>query len=909
MADTKLLKKWFDKIDHDITYLVECFSEVLEELSDAGIADALPWREKSGTSTPSAAPTADDVEQELQILSIGYHLLNIVEENAAAQARRERENKFGILHEPGLWGNGLKKLIDEGYTPDEIAKTLEAFSVEIVLTAHPTEAKRPPVLRQHRALYKEFSRLEFPQWTKSERTTIRDRIKVIMERLWRTGEMYLEKPNVESEMEHIVDYFLMVFPLAVTQLRQRLAGAWKEAGLPPASLPESSPGPSLRFGNWVGGDRDGHPLVTPEITKDVLEHTRKNALGVVRDRLETLLDNLTLSDLFQSPPDGLMTAIEEKINESKTETEETLPYKREPWRRYVYLLLKKASGTKSYARPEELATDLEVLRDSLDAVGAKRLSEAEIDPVLLHLKCFGFHLAALDIRQNSDYHSKAVCQILEASGVQDWDYGSWDNTKKLAFLEKELTTLRPLVPRNSDLDEEARNVLGYFQVVADHIAMYGPEGIGKFIVSMTRSSSDLLVMYLFAREVGLLRMEDGIIRSDISIAPLFETLSDLDESAGIMREFFAFPIAKNTLCIENGVLPTQEVMVGYSDSNKDAGIFASHWALHCAQKALDGVGREHDVNITFFHGRGGTFSRGAGPIHRFLESLPSGSLHGLIRMTEQGEVIAQKFGNLPMAVFNLELLLAGAAVTSLEHQKPVNEDERYVGICNRLSEWSSEAYRSLLDNDEFLEFWSSATPIDALEMSFIGSRPARRTGQRTIEDLRAIPWVFSWTQARFYLTGWFGVGSALHRLKDEDPDGYSYLKERRGSSSFVEYVIYNSETSHASADVMIMEEYSQLVENEDVRKSQLAHIIHEHQLTETMMDDFFDAGRSVRRPRMVKTLDMRAEGLRRLHTHQIRLLGEWRQLSQDGRSEEADAMFPTVLLSINAIAGAQRTTG
>jgi phosphoenolpyruvate carboxylase len=914
MADKKLLKKWFDKIDADISYLVECFSEVLEELGDTEIANALPWRKNSGTHTPSTSPGRDDVEKELQVLSIGYHLLNIVEENAAAQARRERENKFGILHEPGLWGSGLQKLIDEGYSPEDIAKTLEALTVEIVLTAHPTEAKRPPVLRQHRALYKEYSRLEFPQWTKSEQAGIRDRIKVILERLWRTGEMYLEKPNVETEMEHILDYFIMVFPLAITQLRQRIEVAWNEAGLPLETLPERSPGPSMKFGNWVGGDRDGHPLVTPQITKDVLIRTRQNAIKVVRKRLEELLDNLTLSDLFQTPPDMLIAAIGKEIDLNFQGKEDLLPYKREPWRQYVYLLLQKLSDVpdsdpKTYSRPEELSADLELLKESLNAVGAQRLAEAEISPILLHLNCFGFRLAALDIRQNSDYHAKAVSQILNAAGVEDWDYASWDSAKKIAFLEEELTSLRPLVPRNTSLGAEASNVLGYFQVVADHIAVCGPEGIGNFIVSMTRSSSDLLVVYLFAREAGLLRMDDDKIECDISIVPLFETLSDLEDSAEVMREFLAFPIAKNTLRVKNGVLPMQEVMVGYSDSNKDAGIFASHWALHCAQKALDDVGRAHNIHITFFHGRGGTFSRGAGPIHRFLESLPSGSLHGMIRMTEQGEVIAQKFGNLPMAIYNLELLLAGATVTALDHNEPIEEEERYLDICNRLGLWSSEAYRSLLQSSDFLEFWSSATPIDALEMSFIGSRPARRTGQRTIEDLRAIPWVFSWTQARFYLTGWFGIGSALQRLKQDDPDGYQYLKERRSGSSFVQYVVYNSETSLASADISVMEQYSTLVENEEIRKSQLARIVDEHTLTETMMDDFFDAPRAVRRPRMVKTLDMRAEGLLRLHGHQIGLLRQWRSLTEEGRSEEAEQLFPTVLLSINAIAGAQRTTG
>jgi phosphoenolpyruvate carboxylase len=914
MPKTAMFEKWFGKIDHDITYLVDCFAEVLAELGDSDMGDVLPWRTVDEHDDAAAVAVPPEIGRELQVLSIGYHLLNIVEENAALQARRERENAPGSYHEPGLWEHGLLQAREAGFTPEAIARALETFEVEIVLTAHPTEAKRRPVLRQHRALFREFSKLEFPHWTKAEQTFIRERIKVILERLWRTGEMYLEKPDVLSELDHIEDYFLEIFPSAIKQLKQRLASAWNESGLPPELLHDVFPGPNMRFGNWVGGDRDGHPLVTPEVTRVTLNRSRRNAIRVVRTRLETLRDNLTLSDLFQVPPQELLDANADYGKMYAAADEDDPPYTHEPWRQYVYFLLQKLnasgdSGFEGYARPAELSSDLELLRESLESVGAHRLAESEIDPLTMHLKIFGFHLAALDIRQNSAYHAKAASQMFAAAGLEDWDYASWDAEEQQAFLAKELTSLRPLVPRNCELGTEAANVLGYFRIVADHMAKYGPEGIGKFIVSMTRNPSDLLVMYLFAREVGLLRIDQEKIRSDISIVPLFETLSDLEHAAGIMRAFFEFPIVCNTLQSDTDELPKQEVMVGYSDSNKDAGIFASHWGLNRAQKALQEIGAEYDVNITFFHGRGGTFSRGAGPIHRFLESLPGGSLRGGIRMTEQGEVIAQKFGNLPTAAYNLELLLAGATVSALAHQAAPEDDERYARLCDRLSELSSEAYRDQLESPGFLEFWSHATPIDALEISFIGSRPARRTGQRTIEDLRAIPWVFSWTQARFYLTGWYGIGSALQKLKQEDPGGYVYLKEHRSASSFVRYVLLNAETSLASADTEMMEKYSGLVSDETVRREQLARIVGEHDLTESMMNDFFDGNRATRRPRLVKTLEMRAEGLRRLHSRQIKLLRQWRRLAAEGKSAEADDLFPLVLLSINAIAGAERTTG
>ncbi len=914
MPKSRHLREWFEQIDEDISFLVDCFAEVLTDLGHANVVDALPWRSGSGDDVGSAPIGMDKIDHELQVLSIAYHLLNIVEENAAGQARDERENLHGALHEPGLWGSSLRQLIEHGRSELEIARALESVHVEIVLTAHPTEAKRPAVLRQHRALSKEFARLGSRNLTGSERDAIRERIKVILERLWRTGEMYLSKPEVSSELEHILDYFVMVFPAAIPILRHRLASAWCGAGFSIDQLPEASPGPQLRFGNWVGGDRDGHPLVTPKITASTLQRMRRNALDIVQAGLQRLHENLTLSDLFQTPPEILLSAISRYRESPLVLENEPLPHPREPWRRFVYLIMRRLTKTidgdaLGYAFCSDLHADLQVIRESLMAVGAKRLVAAEIDPLVMGLNTFGFHLAALDIRQNSEYHAIALSQMLRAAGFEDWNYATWTKEKRHAFLESELKTFRPLVPKHAELGEEARNVLGYFQVVADHIDQYGAAGIGKFIVSMTRESTDLLLMYAFAREVGLLNAVDGKMRCAISIVPLFETLSDLEGSAEIMGEFFAFPVTKDTLRNGNGDVRAQEIMIGYSDSNKDAGILASHWALHQAQRALVNVGKTHGVDVTFFHGRGGTFSRGAGPVHRFLKSLPDDSVSNGIRMTEQGEMIAQKFGNLPTAVFNLELLLAGMTVVSLQHPSPEDDDDRHLDICGRLSAWSAETYRELLASPGFLDFWSHATPIDALELSFIGSRPTRRTGQRTIEDLRAIPWVFSWTQARFYLTGWYGVGSALERLQKETPDDYGYIKEGGPSLAFLQYVLNNAETSNASADVTIMGQYSALVPDAEIRTRHLDRIVGEHQLTESMLNDFFNASRDKRRPRLIKTLEKRAEGLRRLHDRQIQLLSQWREFSINGEQDRADALFPVLLLSINAIAGAERTTG
>jgi phosphoenolpyruvate carboxylase len=351
---------------------------------------------------------------------------------------------------------------------------------------------------------------------------------------------------------------------------------------------------------------------------------------------------------------------------------------------------------------------------------------------------------------------------------------------------------------------------------------------------------------------------------------------------------------------------TQQVMVGYSDSNKDSGIFASQWGLQKAQSRLAQLGRDADVRIRFFHGRGGTVSRGAGPTHRFLEALPNNSLSGDIRLTEQGETIAQKFGNFDTAAYNLELLLAGVAATTIEHERSAPMPAPLAPVLEKLARSSQLAYRRLLDTEGFLSFYRQATPIDALEHSRIGSRPSRRTGQPSLADLRAIPWVFSWSQARFYVPGWFGAGSGLKELNDEE---VAEIQGRVRTWPFLHYVLTNIESTIASADPDLMRAYSELVQEPALRDRFMGIILDEWNLTRQMLEKLRGAPMIERRPRMLKTLQLRAEALRVLHLQEIHLLKKWRGLKAANDVAGADNMLPDLLLSINAIASGLRTTG
>lgn len=906
-------QEWFARIDRDIQTLAGAFREVLEELGESALAAMVPWcGAPSAVERPGdAAPGA--VDRELQVFSIAFQLLNLVEESAAVEARRFGEERHGPLHEPGLWGRQLLRLRELGFTPDAIAQGLAEIQVEVVLTAHPTEAKRPVVLKLHRSLFESLQQLGQPHWTTRERDALREGLKAQLERLWRTGEMFLYKPDVTSELTNVLDYFSMVFPQAVRALDTRLRQTWAHAGFDPALLDAAPRLPRVTFGNWVGGDRDGHPLVTAEVTRKTLARLRSSAIGLARQQLDGLYNSLSLTDLYQETPVVLRAAIDEAaaaLGPTGAAAREANP--QEPWRQCIRLMIARlpdAEGREAgaYRDAAELVRDLNRLRESLIAVGAARLASAEVDPAIRTVEVFGFHTAALDIRQNSAFHEAALLELFAAAGAEPQGYAEWPEDRRRAFLSEELRTLRPLAPRGAELGAKAREMLDTHTVLADHLAAHGPDGLGALIVSMTRDCSDLLTVYVLAREAGLLRQTEHGTACLLPVVPLFETAEDLQRSPRIMADFLDHPITRASLAMRGGA--AQQVMLGYSDSNKASGLFASHWNLHMAQYFLSDAAKERGVDLQFFHGRGGTNSRGAGPTHRFMDSLANNSLSGSLRITEQGESIAQKYGSPPTAAYNLELLLAGTAATTLRHTVPYERNPRRIALGDRLSDLSEAAYRELVGMDGFLAFWAEATPIDALEHSYIGSRPARRTGRRTLEDLRAIPWVFSWLQSRYYLPAWYGLGSALERLAAEDAAAFDFVRESAQEWPFMRYVLYNAETSLASADLEIMRDYAGLVQDAAVRNRFYQIISDEYRRTESQIDQIFGAPRAQRRPRMQATLDLRGAALRTLHRRQIALLRSWRAHRANGDETAANAMLPSLLLSINAIASGERTTG
>ncbi len=924
------IAKGIARIDADIRMLIDCLRSVLTELGETDTAAALPWKSESDAPLDSQRSASNSSSATEQAYSIAFQLLNMVEENASARTRRMREQSDSADKNPGTWPYYLARLKQGGFTGKAIAEFLPSVRIEPVLTAHPTESKRPAVLAQHRVLHGLLEKIDSSSHSKSDRARLHETLCVALERLWRSGEILLAKPEIATERTGILFHLREVFPRSLPAVDQRLIDAWAGAGFDRSLLSSPAAWPRLRFGTWVGGDRDGHPLVTADVTRETLRELRRNALIVLDQELSDLARALPFSSSVQTPSANLQARIEEYATLLGPKADSIITQRRdEPWRQYVLLLRARLplgdhrdlsaeldQSPTAYRYAQEIDEDLALLHESLVEIQADRIAQAAVWPVRRALDVFGFHLAALDIRQNSTFHDRAIGQILAAAGQADSDFENWSEERRLEFLETELTSPRPFLYGDTGIGKEADAVLACYGVLRSHLRDYGAEAIGALIISMTRSLSDLLVVYVLAREAGLTQWNDGVLACDFPVVPLFETQADLQKSPDLMRAFLAHPVTKASLDQHRTLRrttsgrsvnrPVQQVMIGYSDSNKDCGILASQWTLYRAQRELTAAGDDCGVQIRFFHGRGGTISRGAGPTHRFLDALPAHTIQGDFRLTEQGETIAQKYGHLSIAAHNLELLVGGVTAASLEQSAGKTEPRPEIdAIWTVLDRASTAVYQDFIHSDGFIEFYSAATPIDALENTRIGSRPARRTGKRSLADLRAIPWVFSWNQSRTYLPGWFGVGSGLQALANEKPDLFAAIRDDIRSRPVLYYVLTNVETNLASADKAIMTEYAALVPDEKIRTEFLDRILAEFDLTKRMLDDIFQGAVEERRPRMIKTLALRADALLVLHRRQIEVLKEWR--AADG--EAAQAILPRVLLSINAIASGLRTTG
>ncbi len=922
MKTLEQVKNKLGKSYEDLEYLLNCLKEVMIESGEVELAKDIPWITES-LSFQEKPFTG----KHLQLYSTCFQLLNIVEVNGAVQNRRKKEDQKSLAEIDGLWSYNLKLLTDMGFSAEEMAANLSEIKVEPVLTAHPTEAKPTIMLEHLRNLYLLVVRRENQMYSRFEQDENRKRIKIALHRIWRISDVYTEKPDIDSELDNIIHYLTQVFPEVITLHNRRLIQAWEEAGFDPALIRGTGNFPKITFGNWVGGDRDGHPLVTAAVTHNTLLKLRLKAFQVIKKELLSLQKNLSfyciekqLDGNFQKNYNRL------RIEMKKSSADHPFENSNEAFKQYLSFLIAKVpvvidegeakeirEESISYKFPSALIKDLEILQNGLKAFGASEIAFTDVNEIIQIVNTFGFHLAKLDIRQNSRYHELVLSELMQAAQLDGNSFLSGDESQRIAFVNKELVSSRPFTHPNITIGDEAKSLVDTYRVISDHVNQYGEEALGSLIVSMTRNVSDLLVVYLLEREAGLLVPTPDGLASRLPVVPLFETIEDLIRSPQILDEFLAHPVTQNSLRLQQQTskvkTAVQQVMIGYSDSNKDGGILASQWYLYEAQSKLAEIGIKHKVKIRFFHGKGGSISRGAGPTHWFLRALPPGTINGDIRLTEQGETIERKYANKNNAVYNLELLTAGAlSAVILQNHNQIKEHELASEFGYLVSK-SMSVYKELIEKPGFIQFYEKATPIDAIEQSKIGSRPSRRTGTRSLNDLRAIPWVFSWSQCRFNITSWYGVGTTLEDMMNQNPVAFERFKNSVKTDPFVRYVLTNVDSSLASSDEAIFRQYAALASDLPGSSEILTLMLDELTRTRKMIDFILNIPLSERRVNHYYSTLLRAEAMEPLHKHQVNLLKQWRKSIDPIVTEKSNTLLFELLRCINAIAGAIGFTG
>ena len=812
-------------------------------------------------------------------------------------------------------GRVVEALEDGSLDRATLEEVLARVEYRPVFTAHPTEASRRSVLRLLRKVAEAVRDLEDPRRPVAHRAGDERRLAELVDLLWQTDELRVVKPEPQDEARTAVYYLRSiaseVVPDLLAELDRQLARV--DVALPPTARP-------LRFGTWAGGDRDGNPNVTPEVTLDVLRLQHLSGLAELVALVDEALAEMTASTRIVSATDALLESLEADA-EALPITWGTIrrlnadePYRLKLSFVRVRLLRTRdrlAQGTahepgRDYLGVDELVRDLALVRDSMRADGDELTADGTILRLLRTAVTFGMGLATLDVREHSGKHHAALAELYARIGEPG--YADLDRPARIRRLAEEMASPRPLRGAGVEhVGEAADASLGLMRTIRTALDTYGPEVVETYIVSMTHDVDDLFAVVVLAREVGLVDLNRGSDGGEgavarIGFAPLFETVAELESAGPLLEALLSDPSYRRVVAARGDV---QEIMLGYSDSSKDAGIAASQWQIHRAQRALRDVAREHGVVLRLVHGRGGSVGRGGGPTAEAIMSQPYGSLAGPIKITEQGEVISDKYALPGLGRRNLEAALASVVEASALHRRSLLPDEVLDGWNSTMevvAERGKDAYRALVRDDALVPFFVAATPVDELGKMNIGSRPAKRPGGAGgLDDLRAIPWVFGWTQSRMILPGWFGVGSGLAAAFDDGRE--DLLREMYGSWAFFRTFVSNVQMTLAKTDLDIAEQYVRALVPDDAQHL-FATVRDEHARTvENVLRVTGHGSLLESSPVLERTLQLRDYYLAPLHALQVSLLKKVRAEGPDPDVERA------LLLTINGVAAGLRNTG
>jgi len=852
--------------------------------------------------------STDQIAQFLRYYTVFFHLMNSQEQREITRINRDR----AIHTDPDAprsesIAEAIHALKKSGYSAQESAEVIGKLDIQPTITAHPTEARRHSVLIKQQRITEMIDELRGQDLTSSERKDKKLDIFNEIHLLLATDEVRTERVTVEDEVENGMFYFRNAIWETIPVLYDDLANAFETYY---DEVPDFST--ILKYRSWIGSDRDGNPNVTPEVTWQTILEQRKNVMDLYLDELDDLRRYLSISQNKYDISDKLAKSLEEDQQEDPLSERYQRLYTQEPYRRKVTHMMHKLQHQISVAdsdnpnyilseaqhyTSDDFIDDLQMIAESLSQSGLESVgSQGTLKHLLVRAQTFGFHMAGLDIRQHSEKHEAAVAELLSVGEVTN-EYSSLSEQEKLELLNEELKNPRPLSPVRAHLDEETSKMLDVFKVIGQLIEL-DPNSFGNYIISMTHGVSDMLEVLILAKEVGLWGYEDEQVESQIDVVPLFETIEDLEECGRLMTDIYESPLYQKQLSARNNL---QEIMLGYSDSNKDGGYWMANWALEKAQKDLGKVCRDFDVDFRLFHGRGGTVGRGGGRSNQAILALPPISNNGRIRFTEQGEVISFRYSLAPITRRHLEQIVNAMIKVTVSDQEEA-EKEDFKESMERLATESMQSYRHLIDHDNFWNWYTSKTPIEHISRLPIASRPVSRGSAKAadFENLRAIPWVFAWTQVRYNVPGWYGMGEALEEMI-QDEEQLAQLREWYENEIFFKTVLDNAQREMARTHIPT---------------SNIYHDIDDGSFHKRITTDFEKATEAIRKitrqqdildnsPVIKKSIRFRNPFTYPLNMMQAELLRRWNSDQKDDEEALRNALF----LSINGVAAAMQSTG
>jgi phosphoenolpyruvate carboxylase len=845
-------------------------------------------------------------KQVIRAFSMYFHLINIAEQNHRIRRRRQYQLEDDSIVQPHSIESAILSLKENNINEDIIQEVLNKLSLELVITAHPTEAAKRSILEIQQRIAVILKKLDYPLLTKRERSKLEESLFNEVTILWQTDELRHNKPTVLDEVRNGLYYFDQTLFEVLPEIHREVEICLeKNYSTKQWDVPNF-----LRFGSWIGGDRDGNPNVTPEITWETLHKQRKLVLKKYKNVLVDLMKRYSHSTSRVEVSDELVQSLEVEENKYLTD-DKKWPVEGEVYRRKFAIIIERlkqvGKSDLGYHSAEELLEDLYVVKRSLNNHHPAAHELKTIQKLIRQVQLFGFHLATLDIRNHSGEHEAAMTEILRKVQISD-NYAELSEDEKVKILESILMDPRPLLLLNEDYSPETQQMIQVFQMISNAHKVFGKRSISVYLVSMTKSASDLLEVLVLAKEAGIYRLHaDGTVESQLNVAPLLETIDDLTAGPKIMETLFQMPVYRNHLKVMND---QQEIMLGYSDGSKDGGTLTANWKLYKAQLEIHEMASKYHIGLKFFHGRGGSLGRGGGPLNKSLLSQPAETIGDGVKITEQGEVLSSRYLLEDIAYRSLEqatstLMLATAHVS--KEAEPGNlRDEGWESAIEEISSAALKKYQSLVFGDaDFLTYFNEATPLRELGDLNIGSRPMSRKNRGRFEDLRAIPWVFAWTQSRQLLPAWYAAGTGLESYAQKSEQNLQQLQQMYENWPFFRSTIDNLQMALMKADITTAKEYLSLVEDQKIAERIFSNILEEYERTKAILlkitgdNELLD-----HTPNIKDSVYRRNPYVDPLNFLQVELIKELR--NQDEPSEE---LLTEVLLTISGISAGLRNTG